>query len=61
MFNSWAIASFNHVAGVARPVSIFEIKDSVQLTRRDSAMRMTFLTSIVYLPLLFVAMVLTRR
>jgi heme o synthase len=31
------------------------------LTRRDSAMRMTFLTSIVYLPLLFVAMVLTRR
>lgn len=30
------------------------------LTRRDAAMRMTFLASIVYLPLLFVAMVLTR-
>jgi protoheme IX farnesyltransferase len=30
------------------------------MTRRESAMRMTFLTSIVYLPLLFVAMVLTR-
>lgn len=27
------------------------------LTRRDEAMRMTFLVSIVYLPLLFVAMV----
>ncbi len=30
------------------------------LTRREAAMRMTFLTSIVYLPLLFVAMVLAR-
>ncbi|MBM3973716.1 MAG: protoheme IX farnesyltransferase [Planctomycetes bacterium] len=31
------------------------------LTRRDTAMRMTFLTSIVYLPLLFTTMVLTRQ
>ncbi|MFY9345700.1 MAG: heme o synthase [Planctomycetota bacterium] len=31
------------------------------LTRRDSAMRMTFVVSIVYLPLLFLAMVLTRK
>ncbi|MBL8755776.1 MAG: protoheme IX farnesyltransferase [Planctomycetes bacterium] len=31
------------------------------LTRRDAAMRMTFIVSIVYLPLLFVTMVLTRR
>jgi heme o synthase len=30
------------------------------LTRRDAAMRMTFVASIVYLPLLFLAMVLTR-
>ncbi len=30
------------------------------LTRRDSAMRMTFLVSLVYLPLLFLTMVLTR-
>jgi protoheme IX farnesyltransferase len=30
------------------------------LTRREVAMRMTFLTSIVYLPLLLVAMVLAR-
>jgi protoheme IX farnesyltransferase len=30
------------------------------LTRRDAAMRMTFVMSIVYLPLLFVTMVLTR-
>jgi heme o synthase len=31
------------------------------LTRRDAAMRMTFLASIVYLPLLFLTMVLTRK
>ena len=31
------------------------------LTRKDVAMRMTFLVSIVYLPLLFVTMVLTRQ
>jgi protoheme IX farnesyltransferase len=31
------------------------------LTRRDSAMRLTFLVSLVYLPLLLTAMVLTRR
>jgi protoheme IX farnesyltransferase len=31
------------------------------LTRRDAAMRMTFVTSIVYLPLLFTTMVLTRQ
>lgn len=31
------------------------------LTRRDVAMRMTFIMSIVYLPLLFVAMVWTRK
>ena len=30
------------------------------LTRRDVAMRMTFLTSIVYLPLLLLAMVWAR-
>lgn len=30
------------------------------LTRRDAAMRVTFVVSIVYLPLLFVTMVLTR-
>jgi protoheme IX farnesyltransferase len=30
------------------------------LTRRDEAMRLTFVASIIYLPLLFVAMVLTR-
>lgn len=30
------------------------------LTRRDAAMRMTFLVSLVYLPLLFLTMVLTR-
>lgn len=31
------------------------------LTRRDAAMRMTFVASIIYLPLLFLAMVWTRR
>jgi protoheme IX farnesyltransferase len=31
------------------------------LTRRDAAMRMTFLASLVYLPLLFLTMVLTRQ
>lgn len=31
------------------------------LTRRDAAMRMTFLVSLVYLPLLFLTMVLTRQ
>jgi heme o synthase len=31
------------------------------LTRRDVAMRMTFVASIIYLPLLFAAMVWTRR
>ncbi|MFK7740729.1 MAG: heme o synthase [Planctomycetota bacterium] len=31
------------------------------LTRRDVAMRMTFLTSIIYLPLLLLTMVLTRQ
>jgi len=31
------------------------------LTRRDSAMRMTFVVSLVYLPLLFLTMVLTRQ
>ena len=31
------------------------------LTRRDVAMRVTFVTSIVYLPLLLITMVLTRR
>ena len=31
------------------------------LTRKDSAMRMTFLVSIVYLPILLFTMVLTRR
>ena len=31
------------------------------LTRRDVAMRMTFLVSIAYLPLLFITMVLTRK
>lgn len=30
------------------------------LTRRDAAMRMTFVVSIIYLPLLFLTMVLTR-
>jgi heme O synthase-like polyprenyltransferase len=31
------------------------------LTRRDEAMRMTFLASLVYLPSLFLTMVLTRQ
>ena len=31
------------------------------LTRKDVAMRMTFLVSIVYLPLLLIAMVIWRR
>lgn len=31
------------------------------LTRRDAAMRMTFIASIVYLPLLLITMVLTRQ
>ena len=30
------------------------------LTRKDAAMRMTFLTSLIYLPLLFIAMVWDR-
>jgi heme O synthase-like polyprenyltransferase len=31
------------------------------LTRKDVAMRMTFIVSIVYLPLLLIAMVMWRR
>ncbi len=48
------------VAAILLNVLFFVPTVFAALTRRDAAMRMTFLASIVYLPLLFVAMVLTR-
>ena len=49
------------VAGVLLDVLFFVPTLFAALTRRDVAMRMTFIMSIVYLPLLFVAMVWTRK
>ena len=49
------------VAAVLLDVLFFVPTLFAALTRRDVAMRMTFIMSIVYLPLLFVAMVWTRK
>jgi heme O synthase-like polyprenyltransferase len=49
------------VAAVLLDVLFFVPTLFAALTRRDSAMRMTFIVSIVYLPLLLTAMVLARR
>ena len=49
------------VAAVLLDVLFFVPTLIAALTRRDVAMRMTFIMSIVYLPLLFVAMVWTRK
>lgn len=49
------------VAAVLLDVLFFVPTLVAALTRRDVAMRLTFVMSIVYLPLLFVAMVWTRK
>ena len=49
------------VAAVLLDVLFFVPTLFAALTRRDVAMRLTFIMSIVYLPLLFVAMVWTRK
>ncbi|MGC6488446.1 MAG: protoheme IX farnesyltransferase [Planctomycetota bacterium] len=49
------------VAAVLLDVLFFVPTLFAALTRRDVAMRLTFVMSIVYLPLLFVAMVWTRK
>lgn len=52
-----------HYAAVAILLDVIFLVPTViaALTRRDRAMRMTFLVSIVYLPLLLLTMVLTRQ